>query len=75
MQRGATVGVVKASKSSKFPVGANALTMTGWRELAIANEKDLELLEIPKNGKVTDGLGILGNYQPPLKSPLATLSD
>ncbi|OCL09540.1 NAD(P)-binding protein [Glonium stellatum] len=58
--RGAAVGVVKASKSKEFPVGSHTVAMVGWTELAIVNEKHLERTEIPRNGKITDALGVLG---------------
>lgn len=58
--RGGTISVVKASRSSKFPVGTHVTAMVGWTEQAIANEKHLEALEIPKNAKLTDALGVLG---------------
>lgn len=32
----------------------------GWTELAILPAKDVTLLEVPKDGKVTDALGVLG---------------
>jgi NADPH-dependent curcumin reductase CurA len=62
IMRGSAIGVVKASKSAKFPVGSYAIANIGWTELAIANEKTLENIEVPKNGKVTDALGVLGMY-------------
>jgi NADPH-dependent curcumin reductase CurA len=58
--RGAAVGVIAASKSSKFPVGSYAHAQPGWTELAVIKEKHLEKIDVPKNGKVTDTLGVLG---------------
>lgn len=58
--RGAAIGVIKASKSDAFPVGSYATGTAGWTELAIMKSKDLQKTEVPKNGKVTDALGVLG---------------
>ncbi|KAL8871901.1 MAG: hypothetical protein Q9174_002370 [Haloplaca sp. 1 TL-2023] len=58
--RGACIGIIKASKSPAFPIGSYATGTVGWTEYAIANEKDLEKIEIPKDGRVTDALGVLG---------------
>jgi NADPH-dependent curcumin reductase CurA len=60
IMRGSAIGVIKASKSSEFPVGSYAIANIGWTELAIAKEKHLEKIEVPSNGKVTDALGVLG---------------
>ena len=64
IMRGAAVGVIKASKSRAFPVGTYATAMVGWTELAVVQDKDLEKMDIPKNGKVTDALGVLGTDFP-----------
>ena len=58
--RGAAVGQVIASRSPNFPVGSYALGNAGWTELAVVKDKHLEKMQIPKNGKVTDALGVLG---------------
>ncbi|KAI4150644.1 MAG: hypothetical protein L6R39_002221 [Caloplaca ligustica] len=58
--RGAAIGVIKASKSDAFPIGSYATGTVGWTELAIVNGKHLEKVEIPKNGQITDALGVLG---------------
>jgi NADPH-dependent curcumin reductase CurA len=60
IMRGAAIGVITASKSSKFPVGSYAIANIGWTELAVAKDKHLEKIEVPSNGKVTDALGVLG---------------
>jgi NADPH-dependent curcumin reductase CurA len=60
IMRGITVGVVKASKSQKFPVGSHAIGTVGWTEMAVVKDKQLERVDIPLNGKLTDFLGILG---------------
>lgn len=58
--RGAAISKVVASKSSKFSVGKYVTASAGWTELAIVDDKEAELLEVPENGKVTDALGVLG---------------
>lgn len=60
VMRGAAIGIIKASKSDTFPVGSYATGTVGWTEFAVVNEKDLQKTDIPKNGKVTDALGVLG---------------
>ncbi len=60
--RGAAIGKIVASKSGKFPVGTCVYCESGWTEMAVVKEKDLQKLEIPENGKVTDALGVLGIY-------------
>ncbi|KAL9576372.1 MAG: hypothetical protein Q9212_007156 [Teloschistes hypoglaucus] len=60
VMRGFAIGLIKASKSSSFPVGSYATGRAGWTEYAIADEKDLEKTDVPSNGKVTDTLGVLG---------------
>ena len=62
--RGACIGMIKASKSSTFPIGSYATGTIGWTEYAIVNEKDLEKIEIPQDGRVTDALGVLGKVIP-----------
>ena len=66
VMRGVAIGEVLESKSNKFPVGTYATAMVGWTELAIVKEKDLQRLEVPEGGKLTDALGVLGS--PPLSS-------
>ena len=58
--RGSVIGKILASKSKAFPVGSYAEGIVGWTELAIANEKDLKKIDIPKNGRLTDAMGVLG---------------
>lgn len=60
VMRGQTIGVVKASKAPAFPVGSVAVGTTGWSELALAKAKHLEKANIPKNGRLTDALSVLG---------------
>lgn len=68
VMRGAAVGVVKASKSDAFPVGSYATGTVGWTELAVMPSKQLEKVDIPRNGKITDALGVLGKTKPPITS-------
>ncbi|KFY79977.1 hypothetical protein V499_01102 [Pseudogymnoascus sp. VKM F-103] len=58
--RGAVIAKVVVSKSSKFSAGDYVTCYTGWREQAVAKEKDLMPLEVPANGQLTDALGALG---------------
>ena len=58
--RGITISRVVASKSSSFSAGQHVTCLQGWSELAILPAKDLTLIEIPTNGKLTDALGVLG---------------
>src|SRR5665213_3038994 len=60
VMRGGVIGEIKASKSKVFPTGSYAQGTVGWTELAIAKEKDLEKIEVPANGQLTDALGVLG---------------
>lgn len=64
VMRGSVIGQIVASKASSFPVGSYATANAGWTELSIVKEKDLEKIEVPKNGKVTDALGAVGLYSP-----------
>lgn len=64
--RGGTISRVLASKSSKVKEGDLVTVTIGWTEVAIANEKDLQKVEIPKGGQVTDFLGVLGTWFPSL---------
>ncbi|KAI0148665.1 NAD(P)-binding protein [Xylariaceae sp. FL1272] len=58
--RGGTVSRVLASKSPKAKEGDIVVTTTGWTEVAIADEKNFEVHEIPGGGKITDLQGVLG---------------
>lgn len=60
VMRGVGVGTVVASKSSKFPVGETVYGGSGWSELAVLKEKDVQKLDLPPNGRMTDTLGALG---------------
>ncbi|KAI4102547.1 MAG: hypothetical protein LQ339_004564 [Xanthoria mediterranea] len=58
--RGACIGLIKASKSPSFPTGSHAMGTVGWTEYAIVHSKALQKVDVPKNGKLTDALGVLG---------------
>lgn len=60
VMRGVTISRVLASKSSRVHTGALAVAQTGWREVAILDEKAVEPLDLPSNGRTTDALGVLG---------------
>ncbi|KAI8628131.1 hypothetical protein F5Y19DRAFT_476930 [Xylariaceae sp. FL1651] len=58
--RGFTISRVLASKSPKVKTGDIVTAPIGWTEVAIANEKSIEPVLIPKGGQITDALGVLG---------------
>lgn len=58
--RGVGIGIVKASKSSKFPVGTFVSATCGWTEYAIIPEKQLQALDLPQGAVLTDALGVVG---------------
>ncbi|GAP90653.2 putative NADP-dependent leukotriene b4 12-hydroxydehydrogenase [Rosellinia necatrix] len=58
--RGHTIARVLASKSSNAKEGDIVTAGIGWTEVAITSEKDIQKLELPKGGQVTDLLGVLG---------------
>ena len=62
IMRGAVIARVTASQSARFPVGANVYASIGWREEGLISEedKDVQVLEVPEGGRLTDGLGVLG---------------
>jgi NADPH-dependent curcumin reductase CurA len=60
LMRGSSIGIIKASKSDKLPVGTLAVGYVGWREFAVVKDSQLTKAEIPTNGKLTDLLGVLG---------------
>ncbi|KAF2759016.1 NADP-dependent leukotriene B4 12-hydroxydehydrogenase [Pseudovirgaria hyperparasitica] len=62
IMRGAAVGKVVGSKSSKFPVGSYATATCGWAELAVVSDKYVEKVELPSNASIADSLGILGTH-------------
>jgi NADPH-dependent curcumin reductase CurA len=60
VMRGSGIGLIVASKSSKFPVGTYATAMCGWSEYAVLREKFVEKLDLPEGAVPTDALGVLG---------------
>jgi len=72
VMRGTVIGKVVATKSSDFSVGEYVSANSGWAEVAIVKEKELQKLEVPANGKVTDGLGVLGTCRGPQLAPKRT---
>jgi NADPH-dependent curcumin reductase CurA len=60
--RGAAIAKVVASKSSKYAVGSYVYAPTGWTEIAVFDDGSKEMLpvEVPKEGRLTDALGVLG---------------
>ncbi|KAI0399949.1 hypothetical protein F4802DRAFT_526417 [Xylaria palmicola] len=58
--RGFAISRVLASKSDCAKEGDLVTGGIGWTEVGILNEKDVEKVEIPKGGKATDLLGVLG---------------
>ncbi|RMZ90119.1 hypothetical protein DV736_g2632, partial [Chaetothyriales sp. CBS 134916] len=60
VMRGYAIGVVKASKSPKFPPGTIATGTVGWRELAVVSDSDLQPVLLPKTARLTDALSVLG---------------
>jgi NADPH-dependent curcumin reductase CurA len=59
--RGVAIGEIIASKVQAYPAGAYAMSNVGWTELAIVKEQDLQKLEVPTGGQLTDVLGVLGS--------------
>jgi NADPH-dependent curcumin reductase CurA len=60
VMRGSGIGLIVASKSSKFLVGTYATAMCGWSEYAVLREKFVEKLDLPEGAVPTDALGVLG---------------
>jgi len=60
VMRGYAVGTVKASKDPKFPPGSYAVGSVGWTELKICKGRELEKVQLPKGGRLTDTLSVLG---------------
>ncbi|KAI0006751.1 hypothetical protein F4779DRAFT_595214 [Xylariaceae sp. FL0662B] len=58
--RGATISRVLASKSPKAKEGDLINASTGWTEIAILNEPQFNVVDLPKGAKLTDTLGVLG---------------
>lgn len=62
VMRGAVIARVVASKSSKYEVGSLLYALCGWREQAVVEDEDgdVQKLEVPKGGRLTDALGVFG---------------
>lgn len=60
--RGAVIARVVASQCGKYGVGDYVYAGCGWREQAVVEEGDgeVERLEVPEGGRLTDALGVLG---------------
>lgn len=61
---GTVIARVVASKSGRFEVGAHVYAHCGWREEAVVEEKDGDVLvlDVPVGGRLTDAMGVLGMY-------------
>ncbi|KAI0799389.1 hypothetical protein GGR55DRAFT_505757 [Xylaria sp. FL0064] len=57
---GFTVARVLASKSSQVKEGDIVTAGSGWAEVAIVEEGNFQKAEVPKGGRLTDLLGVLG---------------
>jgi NADPH-dependent curcumin reductase CurA len=60
VMRGQAIGVVEESKSPSFPKGSYATGTVGWTELKVCKASELERVVVPKGGRLTDGLSVLG---------------
>ncbi|KAI1372140.1 hypothetical protein F4677DRAFT_275620 [Hypoxylon crocopeplum] len=58
--RGGAIARVLASKSSKAKEGDMVVSRSGWTEVAIVNESQFDVINLPKGTKVTDALGVAG---------------
>ena len=70
VMRGQAIGTIKASKNPNFPVGSFATGTVGWTELKVCKGKELERVEVPRGGRLTDGISVLGRKaSPPVLIP------
>ncbi|KIW90610.1 uncharacterized protein Z519_08393 [Cladophialophora bantiana CBS 173.52] len=60
IMRGGCIGTVKASRNPQFPVGSFATATVGWTEYKICRGNELQRVVVPRGGKLTDGLSVLG---------------
>ncbi|OAL38156.1 hypothetical protein AYO20_02608 [Fonsecaea nubica] len=60
VMRGGCIGTIKASKNPQFPVGSFATAMAGWTEYKICKADELHRVVVPKGGRLTDGMSVLG---------------
>ncbi|KAI1173420.1 hypothetical protein F4777DRAFT_557999 [Nemania sp. FL0916] len=58
--RGGNICRVLASKNPSAKEGDIVTATVGWTEVAVAGPNEFQKLEVPKGGKVTDLLGVLG---------------
>jgi NADPH-dependent curcumin reductase CurA len=58
--RGLGVGTVVASRSERYAEGAMVTGMTGWRELAIADDDRRRMQVLPDGTDPLDAIGLLG---------------
>lgn len=63
---GSTVSRVLASKNRLVKEGDIVTASTGWAEVAIVEEPNFAVIEIPKGGELTDLVGVLGTCFPKL---------
>lgn len=73
IMRGSAVGTIKASKDPNWPVGSYASGVVGWTELAVVKGKTLEKIQLPKGGRLTDSMAVLGEFFP-LRYPVLDIS-
>jgi NADPH-dependent curcumin reductase CurA len=60
IMRSGALGTVKASKDPKFPVGSHATGLAGWTEYRVLKAKELQRVVIPRGGRLTDAMSVLG---------------
>lgn len=60
--RGGVIARVIASKTPKVKEGDIVTASIGWTELSIVGENEFQKFEVPKGGKITDLLGVLGTF-------------
>ncbi|KAK4497830.1 hypothetical protein PRZ48_010484 [Zasmidium cellare] len=60
VMRGVGVGTILASKSDKFQAGDVVQAPSGWRELAVIKDKEVEKIELTPGARMTDYIGVLG---------------
>lgn len=60
--RGGVIARVIASKTPAAKEGDFVTASIGWTEVAIVGEKEFQKYEVPKGGKLTDLLGVLGTF-------------
>lgn len=60
--RGGTLSRVVASKSPNAKEGDIVNAAIGWTEYKIVSDKEIEKLEVPKGGQITDLIGVLGMF-------------